>query len=473
MASKNISFTGIPSTIRKPGKHFEFNTKLAVRTLPANAQPMLIVGQRLTAGAVAALVPAAIFSDEEAAVAFGRGSLVHLMVRAAITANPYLQLTAIAVDDAAGAVAASGTITIAGPATAAGVVTVNIIRTRVDVAVAAADTADAVAAALQAAIAKQTDLPVTAAVAGAVVTLTARHKGASGNDIKVSASSTAAGVTAAVVAMANGATDPDIAPALAAMVAAGHKLVASPFSTQAALVALRAHLDFVSGPLEQRPARAAAGWSGSLATGTTLAGQVNSGREVLGWHRGSVSLPCEIAAAYAAVIASEEDPARPLNGLELLGLDVVPLDQRPSRTEQENALYNGLAPLEVGPGDRVQIVRAISTYTKDAQGADDKALLDITTIGTMDYTRQAVLTRLQLRFPREKKTERVKDKVRSEVLDVLYKLEELEVIENVAENAPGVLVEDDLQDESRLNIKIPVDVVNGLHVIAGVIDLML
>ena len=32
MASPNISFDSIPASIRKPGKYFEFNTKLAVRT---------------------------------------------------------------------------------------------------------------------------------------------------------------------------------------------------------------------------------------------------------------------------------------------------------------------------------------------------------------------------------------------------------------------------------------------------------
>ena len=56
MSSKNISFDTIPSSIRKPGKYFEYNTRLAVRTLPNNLQKMLIVAQRLTAGTVAALV---------------------------------------------------------------------------------------------------------------------------------------------------------------------------------------------------------------------------------------------------------------------------------------------------------------------------------------------------------------------------------------------------------------------------------
>ncbi|GHD63863.1 phage tail sheath subtilisin-like domain-containing protein [Jeongeupia chitinilytica] len=473
MASANINFDGIPSSIRKPGKYIEFNTKLAVRTLPGNLQRVLMVGQKTTAGSQAALDPVDVFSDEQAAILFGRGSYAHLMARAAITANPYLQLTMIAVDDAPAGVAATGTVTLTGTATGTGVVSLSIGTRRVDVAVASADTATSVAAALKAAIDKQADLPVTAVVAAGVVTLTARHKGAAGNGIKLKAGSSAAGVTATVVAMASGAVDPDLALALAAVAGAGHHIVASPFADQASLTALRTHLEFVSGPMEQRGAIGTFGWPGTLATGTTLAGQLNSGRITGAWHRGSARLSCEIAAGYAAVLASEEDPARPLNTLEISGLDVTSLVDRPIRTEQENALYNGLTPLEVGPGDRVQIVRAISTYTKDAQGIDDVALLDITTIRTLDYVRKACRERISLRFPREKLSERTPAKVRSELLDVLTKCEELEFVEAVEANKAGLIVERDLQDNNRLNAKIPADVVNGLHVFAGRIDLLL
>nr|WP_232219859.1 phage tail sheath subtilisin-like domain-containing protein [Pseudogulbenkiania sp. MAI-1] len=473
MPSPNISFDSIPSSIRKPGKYFEFNTRLAVRTLPGNLQKVLAVGQRLASGSHPALEPVDVFSDEQAAQLFGRGSYAHLMARAAITANPYLQLTLIAVDDAAAGVAATGSVTLGGPATSSGVVSLYVGTTRVDVAVTSGDAASTVASALKASLDKQTDLPVTAAAAGTVVTLNARHKGAAGNGIKLKAVSTAAGVTAAVVAMANGAVDPDLTPALATMVGAGHHIVVSPFADQASLTAVRSHLEFVSGPMEQRGAIAAFGWPGTLASGTTLAGQINSGRITGAWHRGSAKLPCEIAAGYAAVLASEEDPARPLNTLELKGLDVTGLTDRPSRTEQENALYNGLTPLEIGPGDRVQIVRAISTYTKDAQGIDDVALLDITTIRTLDYVRKACRERIALRFPREKLSERTPDKVRSELYDVLLKLEELEIVENVEANKAGLLVERDSQDANRLDAKIPTDVVNGLHVFAGRIDLLL
>ncbi len=46
-------------------------------------------------------------------------------------------------------------------------------------------------------------------------------------------------------------------------------------------------------------------------------------------------------------------------------------------------------------------------------------------------------------------------------------------MEEVDANADGLVVERDLQDVNRLDAKIPVDVVNGLHVFAGRIDLLL
>jgi phage tail sheath gpL-like len=136
-------------------------------------------------------------------------------------------------------------------------------------------------------------------------------------------------------------------------------------------------------------------------------------------------------------------------------------------------LYNGVTPLEVGPGEVVQIVRAVSTYIHDPQGIDDISLLDITTIRTLNYVRKAVRERIALRFPREKLSSKTPEKVRDQILDVLYKLEELEIVEEVAANEDGVICERDLQDPNRLNAKIPVDVVNGLHVFAGRIDLLL
>ncbi|MCW2480486.1 phage tail sheath subtilisin-like domain-containing protein [Candidatus Symbiopectobacterium sp. NZEC135] len=473
MASPNVEFYQIGSSIRKPGKYFEFNTRLAVRTLPGNQQKVLMLAQMLEAGSATPLQAVDVFSDEEAATLFGRGSMAHLMAAEAIGCNSYLQLQIIGIGDDSAATAASGKITVTGTATASGALSLWVGTVRVDVAISANDAAATVATALNTAIAQKTALPVTAAVAAGVITLTAKNKGAAGNDIKLRAASTATGITVAVAAMNGGGIDPDIAPALAAVFAAGHNIVVSPYATSAALTALRTHLDNVSGPLEQRGAIGVAGWPKSLSTGTTLAASINSGRITLGWHNGSVKTPAQVAAAYAAVIASEEDPARPLNTLAMSTLDVTELADRPGRNEQENALYNGLTPFEVGSGDTVQIVRAITTYTKNADGVDDVSLLDITTFRTLDYVRKACRERIALRFPRDKLSSRTPDRVRSELLDVLYKLEELEIIEDVDANKAALIIERDSQDSNRLNGRIPADVVNGLHIFAGRIDLLL
>ena len=87
--------------------------------------------------------------------------------------------------------------------------------------------------------------------------------------------------------------------------------------------------------------------------------------------------------------------------------------------------------------------------------------------------RRAVKERIALRFPRDKLSDAIVPKVRSEILDVLYKLEEIEVIENVEANKPKLVLSRSVQDANRLNAAIPADVVNGLHVFAGRIDLIL
>ncbi|MTC39295.1 phage tail protein [Providencia alcalifaciens] len=470
-----VTFDTIPGSIRKPGKYLEFNTRMATRTLPGNPQTLLIIAPMLSSAQVAPLTPIDIYDDSVAGTAFGEGSLAHLMAKSAISANNYLQLQVIGIEEAVAGKKATATVTITAPATRGGTLSLSVCGERLDIPVETADTAAALNQAVLEAVNARGDLPVIASLEGeenTVLTLTAKQSGAWGNDIALDVQSTAKGVTATVTAMQGGENNADIQPALDAVFAAGHDIIAQPFSDKDSLLKLRTHLEKVSGALEQRGAIGAVGWTGTLSTGTTLASDINDGRTSIAWYPGSVKLPCQIAAAYGAVIAFEEDPARPLNTLELKGLDIAPVTKRAGRNEQENALHNGLTPLEVGAGNRVQIVRAVTTYTRNVEGVEDTALLDLTTIRTLDYTRKACRERLSQRFPREKLNERTRAKVRSELLDVLIKLEEEEILENVEENKGMLLVERDGKDPNRLNAAIPADVVNGLHVLAGRIDLL-
>ncbi len=268
--------------------------------------------------------------------------------------------------------------------------------------------------------------------------------------------------------------NPDIAAALNAVVAEGHHIIACGINDETNLLKLRAHLDTVASPMEKRWAIGVYGQTGTLAQATTLAGRLNHGHIVSAWYRGTPSMPCELAAAFAAVMASEEDPARPLNTLALNSIGVCESKDKTMRTEQENALYNGVTPIETSPaGTQAQIVRAITTYTKTANGTADESLLDVTTVRTLIYVSRACVDRIALRFPRDKLSDRTPPRVRSELIDVLMRCEELEILERVEENLPKLIVERDQQNTGMLNCRIPSDVVNGLHVVGMVVDLYL
>lgn len=475
MASQNVSFSGIPSSIRKPGKYLEFNTSLAVRSLPVNRQKVLLVGQRLASGTVAANTPTEVFDDNQAALNFGRGSVAHLMCKAALLANPYIALSVVAMDDALLSAAATGTMTLSGTPAVSGMLTVNIEDVQIQIAVAANASLATIVENILTAFGQNLDRPVSVAAGVNVgeVVFTAKNAGTLGNDLRVSASTTASGLTAAMSAMTGGLVDPDVSVALNAVAALDYNIVVCSLNDAASLTKLRTHLDFVSGPMEQRPAIGIAATIGTLASAQAIASAINSGRICLANLPDVPEAQYELAAALGAVFAFEEDPARPLNTLTLPGVPVPPLASRLTRTQQESALYGGVTPLEVGPGNLVQIVRAISTYMVDPQGVQDPSLLDMTTIRTLDYVRKSCRDRIALRFPRDKLSDRTAAKVRSELLDVLYKLEELEIIELVDANKDGLIVERDAQDVNRLNAKIPTNVVNGLHVFAGRIDLIL
>ena len=471
MDSTNIEFDSIPASIRQPGVYTEYNARNAVSTLPTNEQNVLIVAPML-GGTKAFSVPTPIYSDADAKNAFGAGSWAHLMARTAIQNNAMIRLTVIGLKDSDAGVAAKGSVTLTGTASNAGVLKVAIGGTDYTVAVAKVETAANIAAHLSAVINAGDFCPVSATAENGVVTLTAKCKGEIGNEIDVSAKLSVNDMDVTVSAMANGAENAQIGAALSGVAGEHYHVIISPFADDKNAKALREHLDVLASPMEKKPGVGVLGWRGSMASGTTYAGKINDKRVTVGWYKGAVESNALIAAGYGAIIAGEEDPAKPLNTLEIKGLTPVDATETPLKTEVNQALFNGLTPLMV-VNDRVQIVRAITTYTKAPTNVDDPAWLDLSTIRTLDYTRKAIEQRIALRFPRAKLSNRTPPKVRSEILDVLYRLEKLEILENVDANKGKLLVVRNKQDPNRLDTAIPADVVNGLHVVANRIDLIL
>ncbi|MDP9057372.1 MAG: phage tail protein, partial [Pseudomonadota bacterium] len=174
----------IPST-RVPGSYIDFDSSQALSGLPAVPKRVLIIGQLLAAATVAALTAVQMFSAGQGVAAFGRGSMLAQMVAAFKGANDQTECWAIGVADLLAGTFATQTLTFTGPATGAGTLPLMVAGTSVPVGVNAGDTATVVATATAAAVNALPDLPVSAAAAAGVVTLTARHKGLCGNDIDV------------------------------------------------------------------------------------------------------------------------------------------------------------------------------------------------------------------------------------------------------------------------------------------------
>ncbi|MGL9774752.1 MAG: phage tail sheath C-terminal domain-containing protein [Sodalis sp. (in: enterobacteria)] len=119
-------------------------------------------------------------------------------------------------------------------------------------------------------------------------------------------------------------------------------------------------------------------------------------------------------------------------------------------------------------GSQVQIVRAVSTYVKNSIGVTDRSLMDITILRSLDYVRLACRARITQRSPREKLNDTRLQRIRSELLDVLYALEQLEIVGNVDAHKEQLTVTRSRQDDdSRADASIPATVVRGLRVFAA------
>ena len=466
-----IQYETIPGSIRVPGRYVEFNTKTAMRGLPSNPQKMLLIAPMLNSGSQPPLTPISLFSDTEAASLFGAGSWAHLCVTQAFTNNAYLDLTVIGVPDADAGIAATASLTISGNATSVGVATVTLAGIDYQIAIATGEAADSIATRLMAVINQPQSLVTATATAG-TIQLTAKNKGSIGNEIALSTHVTASDIMMTVNAFADGDVNADITAALDKVAGKRYHIICNTLADDKNAQALANHVTNVSNAIEKRGCIGVMGWRGSLASGTTFAGKLNDGRITIAWYKNAIESNAIIATGYAAVLAFEEDPAKPLNNLQIKGLTVTNDADWPLYAEFNNALYNGLTPLHV-VNNKVQIMRAVSSYTKNATGTDDPALLDITTIRTLDYVRDAIDQRIALRFPNDKLSSRTPLRVRSEILDVLNLCDEAEILEEVMANKDKLIVQRNLNNPNQLDAIIPADVVNGLHVFAARIDLYL
>jgi len=492
----DIAFNSIPADVLVPSVLTEVDSSKATGGAQIKPWKIVLIGQRLSTGTVAALIPKALQSVDQARQWFGAGSMLHGMAMA-FFANPHaFDATAIAVDDAGGSVAASLSSTLTGPATKAGSIALYIGGYRSVTAVALGDTATVVAANIVIAANAIDGCPAVASSAGAVLTITARNKGLLPTQIDVRlnyydgealpAGITMPGLSVIGATLSGGTTDPTLSSTLWANLGeVQYDLFICPWGGGAQVASLDAELASRWEPTRQLEASGVFAFGSDLSTmlgyGVTLNSKFLS---VIGM-RGLLDPPWELAAAYGAnrSFYSRNDPNRPLRTLPLYGILPPIVPDRLNFADRDLMYRSGLSATVV-IGNQVVLDRCVTTYQKSGSGASDRAFLDITTVDTLAYLRWSFRNRMLLRYPRHKV---VKDGIRvgsgqpivspavvkAEILSLFDDWMALGLVEGVDQFKRDLIVQVNSSDPTRIDAIIPPDLANPLYVIAGQIQFRL
>lgn len=480
-----IGFNAIPLDLRVPGNYVEIDASRARKGLPRKTPRVLILGQAATRPNA----PTRIFSPAEGVATYGATSVLGGMIAAFMAANSSADVYALALGDDAAGVAATGTITLTGPAAAAGVLSVTIGGVDVSVAVAAGDSATVLAARLVAAInSGASGQPVTAANAAGVITTTFAHKGLTGNSLNMRinpdpAFALPAGVTVAFAAMSGGAVDPDLSVALANVGDMAFDAIVTCLTSTGAIAALTTEMASRWGPTRMLDGLVFAGLSASLGTAATFGAAQNSPYLTVLPVQSALTAPWIVAAAYAGVVAhyGAIDPARPFQTLPLPGVRAPAETNRFTRLEREQLLRDGMSTWIVDAGGVVTLERPITTYQVDAAGNADPSYLDVNVPLTLSYLRWSLNVRIRAKYPRHKLgsdggiygigqpivTPRV---LRVELVALALEWQEAGLVENIDQFKAGLVVERDATDQDRANALIPPDLINGFRVFAASIQ---
>lgn len=485
-----MPITSVLATSNKvPGSYIEVQFGVGQASAGDAPRKVCLVGHKLASGTATADVPVQVFSVDDAKTLFGQGSELHRMCRAAFRVHPSITLWCVPITPPV-SVAATGTFVLTGTATAAGTYNVYVEGELIQVAIAAGDTAAVAAGLVRDAINDQSDWPVTAGLATATVTATARHHGTRGNNISFRTSGTVAGLTATHASgFLTGGTGTDtLTNARAAMASERFHLIAPAQDTSAELQAWRTHVNDNALPVEGRRQQLVGATNVALASAITIATALNAARCQVAWHYNADDPPAQVAAAVAAgrALLEEADPAAPMSqshGTVLSGLrPQVSSADRPLNTELISALNNGVTPLSMDDAGNVYICRSITSRSQDSQSNPNYATLDTSKVTAPDF----LADDLQVWWSG---FVQVNGKVAPDdpdgnppdpgvatplmIKDGIYgriKALEPNVFVNVDANLPSLIVELAETPDGRVNALIPVDVVEGAYQFAAAVQ---
>ena len=465
----------IPETMI-PGSYTGYNYYAGPNGLPANIQKVLLIGDKSSAGSIAANKPTEVATETEAIALAGSGSVLMQMYKAAKKAWKYAQITFLCYEVAASS-AATWAFTLTGTATAAGQVGVDCNGVQIVTGVAKNDTAAAIATALAGEINNTPDAPFTAEASSGSITLTAKCKGAyvstAAGGLNVSPVCTATGVTAGSVTLTAGTGTVNLETALAAAFPERYHIIVSPVSDEDNLGKLKTHLEAAAAPLEQRGQRAiCAVISNTASAAKTVATTQNFERLHVAAVKTKLNATAwEIAAGLGAIFASNSKPNVPMNGVAIPGLAIPATEDKWSGEEQDLLLYGGVIPLVEEDG-RLCIVRAVTTKSNNS-GSRFTKLIDTGVIASLDYFRDSILAMHKAKYKNKVIHALLPDALNEDNKAIAYALEDEQILRYIDEYADQFITQESTNEPGRMLCQIPAPVVPGLNQIYSTIDLYL
>ena len=490
-----ISFAQIPADWKLPLYWVEVDpSKAGLWTIH---QPALLVGIMTTEGVALPDVAIPVGTQAQADEQFGQGSQLANMFRAFFANNFANEVWGLPVAQPTAGTAASGTITVAVDSGGheAGTIDLYIGGQHVPINIGASDDVNDIHVAISAAINENFDLPVSSVGGPTVVTLTCNWFGTSGNDITMSDSyygrmgsqELPVGVTvtySGLGMLSGGVGTPIFDTAIANLGERNFEYVALPFTDSTSLLAWETEFGFGDngrwGWMRQLFGHLFSAKRSDYADMILFGETRNSGvTSIMGVELASPTPIYEWVACYTAMAqrALINDPARPLQTLELTGVLPAPLHQRFNRQELNSLAGSGIATQETDPNNVPMILRETTTYQLNLYGMGDDAYELVTTLATLARVLRNQKQAITSAFPRHKLADDgtrfgpgqaiVTPGLIAAELIAEYRIDMYNgLVENITAFKQNLIVERDSNNPNRVNVLYPPDLINQLRVFA-------
>lgn len=417
-----FDLTGIAAGFRTPGNYAEIVFAQGPSSAAGPEREVVFVMPKLSTGTWTAGTLYRVRTEADAETGAGAGSPLHRGIRKFLRNNKGAKVWAVPVAETTGGspVAATAVLTIANSATGTGTVSVWIAGELCQYTFASGDSVTAIGDGIEAAINAKTWLPVTASNAAGTVTITAKLDGISQGTATVGVIRTRAEITSGVattatfggaflgtgVAGVDGTTTEaaNFATALASLDAVRKYYIVTSANDATSLGSLKTHITTKSEPKQGLRSFGIAAYTGSLATGQTIATGLNYERISIGLAPAFENDGAEIAGWLAAIRQKREavDVSHNFNS-EKADLNVPYLTSDWLDADDiEDAIIDGLTPIS-SADDGARLVHSVTTRSKDATGTfDDSRASRTVKVSVSDSFVDDLLVRYALNFGQKK-----------------------------------------------------------------------